>query len=110
MTNMAYVSVVYTFHDHLEICSIHENDQRAVAALRVAGTGHLIAHIRWGEDVSEAIKEWEGRPTKKTIHGINYVDDEIGCGHGAYNDPVIITNNLDKITCEKCIDVLIRKV
>jgi hypothetical protein len=46
--------------------------------------------------------------TTEDVHGVNYVDDEIGCGHLAYNDPVLVTSDLDKITCEGCRATLVR--
>jgi hypothetical protein len=46
--------------------------------------------------------------TPALVHGINYFDDEVACGHLAYNDPVLITSDLDKITCEDCRKVLVK--
>ena len=41
------------------------------------------------------------------IHGI--VDDNIGCGHSAFNNPVMVTHDNEKITCRACREVLAAK-
>jgi hypothetical protein len=43
------------------------------------------------------------------VHGYNGIDDEIGCRVSAYENPVLIVTNLDKITCEPCRIALIKE-
>jgi hypothetical protein len=42
------------------------------------------------------------------IHGINYRDHEVGCGTSAYRDPLLISNDIDQLTCEGCKRELIK--
>lgn len=45
--------------------------------------------------------------TKPLVHGINYWDDEVACGH-LNRDPILVTHDLDRLTCPGCRVVLIK--
>ena len=69
-----------------------------------------LAYLPAGKKIREdvAASRTAGVTEIPEVHGINYVDHQVGCGHIAYNDPVLITSDLNKITCPGCREVLVR--
>lgn len=50
------------------------------------------------------VEEVSGNP----IHGINYWDDTVACEGLGIEDPYLVSDDLDKITCDGCRKILVR--
>jgi len=93
--------------------ALHENAELMGVNPREFDLMSPLAYLPMGKELRMALKK-EGTTAPvmeldddtavsgNLIHGINYWDDEIGCGHLAYNDPVLVTSDIAKITCDKC--------
>lgn len=66
-------------------------------------------HLRANVELRTACAVCGKEPVPALVHGINYVDHEIACGHLAYNDPQLVTSDLRKITCQMCREVLVQE-
>lgn len=74
-----------------------------------------LAYLPMGSKLKESLAHAKTAPVydlddefPETVHGINYFDHEIGCRISGYDDPVLITNDVDKITCAACQSVLVK--
>lgn len=61
-----------------------------------------LAYLPAGPALEPQVSKVTSLDEEPVVHGINYWDDEIGCGEMAYEQPVLVTHDNEKITCAPC--------